>query len=244
MLIRHIFRLVFHIILLAIALVLYFIDSERLNYVYVFRQGLGGMFLWVVWLALAIPMLFRIIPNRRIAMGARKHFACSFDPVDTAAKSRVGELRRLHKGAFLCGLSWFTITAAVIFALHWLDMLTPAAILIIALAYAFVDLVFVLFFCPFRTLFMGNHCCATCRIHNWDYFMKCAPLILSPNAYSISLVALSAAVVLCWEISLCRNPQFFMDQTNRNLHCGTCEDKLCGLRLKKSAQRAPDTDYR
>ena len=234
MLVRHIFRLVFHIMLLVAALALHFIDSERLNFVTVLNQGFGGTFLWLVWFALATPMLFRLIPNRRIAMGARKHFAYSYEAV-LSVKDRAGEtyIERLHKGAIFSGLGWLAITAAMLFALSCLNMLNPSTVLIIALTYAVVDLVFVLFFCPFRTFFMRNHCCVTCRIHNWDYFMKCAPMIIFPSLYSISLIVLAAAVVLCWEISLRRNQHYFMRATNKNLHCGTCQDKLCQLHIRK-----------
>ena len=234
MLMHHLYKLVFYIKLLLAAFVLYFIDSERLNFVAVLSQGLDGAFLWLVWLALAVPMLFRLVPNRRIAMGARKHFACSYEAV-SSAKSRAGETvqsaRRLHKGAVFSGLGWFVITAAMLFALSRLNLLNPSTVLLVALTYAVVDLVFVLFFCPFRALFMRNHCCVTCRIHNWDYFMKCAPLILFPSVYSISLFVLAAAVVLRWEVSLRRNPRFFSRESNKNLHCGTCVDKLCQLRV-------------
>lgn len=230
MVIWHICKLVFHALLLTGALVLYFSDLD-----------FGGMFLWVVWVALAVPMLFRLIPNRRIAIGARKHFSCSYASVDA---SRVGELhsmtKRMHKGAAFCALGWLAITTAMLFALHLLDMLSPATVLIVALTYAVVDIVFVLFFCPFRTLFMRNQCCTTCRIHNWDYFMKCAPLILFPSAFSISLFAISAAMVVSWEIAIRRNPHYFMRQTNKSLHCGVCLDKLCQFNIKRSVQHGPD----
>ncbi|MDR2183453.1 MAG: hypothetical protein LBE55_04695 [Clostridiales bacterium] len=222
MLISHILKLIFHILLLAAALILYFTKQGR---------EFGAAFLWIVWPALAVPMLFRLFPNKRIAMGARKHFACSYNPAPLAEMPAKGKAP--HKGALFCALGWLSITAAMIFALFWLGMLSPETVLIIALGYAVVDLVFVLFFCPFRTLFMGNRCCVICRIHNWDYFMKCAPLILFPSVFSISLFALSAAVALQWEISLRRNPQYFMQETNKNLHCAACEDKLCKLRIGK-----------
>ena len=223
--------------LLTAALVLYFFDSEKLNFTTAMEQGFGGVFLWVVWLALAVPMVFRLVPNRRLAMGARKHFACSYAPA--AAEIDAGQVRKsakqLHKGAFLSGLGWFLITGAALFALSRLGMLSPPVVLLIALGYAIVDLVFVLFFCPFRALFMRNRCCVTCRIHNWDYFMKCAPLMLFPSVYSISLVLLAAAVVVSWEVALRRNPHYFLRETNRNLSCVACVDKLCRLKSTKDS---------
>jgi len=227
MVVKHLCKLIFHTVLLAIALILYFTN-----------QDFGAGFLLIIWLSLAVPMMFRIFPNRCIALGARKHFACTYNPAPVAKAEIKG--RGFHKGAVFCALGWLVVTAAMLLALFRVDMLTAQTTIIIALAYAVVDIVFVLFFCPFRALFMRNHCCVTCRIHNWDYFMKCAPLILFPSIYTVSLVILSVVVVLRWEISLWRNPHFFMRETNQNLRCSACEDKLCQLRIRKLEQRDPD----
>lgn len=213
---------VFRVGLLAVAVFLYFVDRARLDFVAIFDQGLGGIFLWIVWSWLVVDMLFRIIPNKRIPIGARKHYACSYS---AAPPPKNGKPRLTHKGAFLSAAAWAAITTAALIALFALNALNPAVVIIIVLAYSVADMFFISFFCPFQKLFMRNRCCAVCRIYNWDYFMMCAPLIVFPGAYSVSLFALSAAVVLRWEWALRKNPHFFMEATNQNLRCGRCETK-------------------
>jgi len=225
MVIRHAVRLALYLVLLIFAVAL----SEHSDWL-----------LTAIWIFFAVQMMFCIVPNKDIAIGARKHFAGSYDPgSDTKAVPNIS-----HKGAAFCALGWFAITVGMVITLHFLDMLTAQTVLIIALGYAVVDVIFILFFCPFRGFFMRNRCCATCRIHNWDWLMKCAVLILFPSFFSVSLFALSVVVLLRWEVSLWRNPHYFSPKTNQNLQCATCVDKLCRLRIRKWGQRGQDTHYK
>jgi len=237
MLKRHVFKLVFRVLLLAAALFLYFSNSGLLNFTNMFDRGISAVFLWIVWVVFTLEMLYRIIPNKRITVGSRKHYACSFRPVpsDMISGKQCGEIAEggelekasLHRGIALSAAFWFVITAAVILALRLIGILSPSSVLLWVLLLAVADLVFVLFLCPFRVLFLRNNCCVDCRIFNWDYFMMFAPLIIFPSFFSVSLVLLSVAVVVRWEIAVLRHPQYFLKETNANLSCEFCEDKLC-----------------
>ena len=228
-------KLVFRSILLLVAACLFFVDRETLNFATIHQQGFSGGLLWVVWLALVVDMMYRIIPNNRIALGARKHFTCSKSAriiIGIDPEAIQSSLKQLNKGAFLCALGWFLISAAILLALFLLDLLTPQTVLMLMLVYAVGDLVFILFYCPFRALFMHNRCCTVCRIYNWDYFMMCAPLIVIPSFFSVSLFLISAAVLLRWELALRKRPHYFLKEINENLSCKSCEDKLCRPRKK------------
>ena len=217
-------------LLLGAALCLYFVDADRLDFTAVFKQGFGGVFLWIIWISLVLDMLYRLIPNRRITIGARKHYSCSYSAA-SESNDTSESLKGLHKGALSSAIFWLAVSGTILFVLFSFNMLTPAAVLIVMLVYGLCDLIFILFFCPFQKLFMGNRCCTVCRIYNWDYFMMCAPLILFPGIYSLSLVLLSAAVLLRWEIALGKNPRFFIRETNGNLSCEACKDRLCKMKI-------------
>ena len=239
MFIRHVGKLTFRVLLLAAALFLYFTDSEKLNFISMPRQGFADGFLYFVWITLVVGMLYRIFPNKRITLGARKHFACSYKAsplVESAAGNMPAARKQLHKGAFLCAAVWIVFNAAIFLAFRLPGILTPATALIIMLFYSVCDVVCILFFCPFRVFFMRNRCCAVCRIYNWDYLMMCTPMVLFPHVYSISLVLISVIVLLRWEISLHNNPHFFITETNETLRCELCEDKLCLLRNRKAGK--------
>jgi hypothetical protein len=230
MFIRHIWILVFRVFLLAAALYLYFFDKDKLDFTKILHQDFGGGFLYITWLVLVIGMIYRIFPNKHIAIGARKHYACSHN-ADTFALNNVmitsAAKKRLNKGVFLCASAWILFNIALFLLLYLCGILTTAVIIIIVLAYAVCDIICILMFCPFKSLFMRNKCCAVCRIYNWDYFMICTPLILFPCLYSLSLFLLSVVVLFVWEISFKKNPHFFMEDTNKNLRCENCKERLC-----------------
>jgi len=242
MLKRHVLILIFRVALLALALFLYFSNKqvsffttyEMLNFTYIFHLGRGGVFLWIIWISLVITMLYRLFPNKLIAMGARKHYSCSFEGVNPgkpAGGNAPPKPENFNKGAFNSILGWFLITGGVLIALRIAGLLSASAVLIIMLIFSVADLVFIMFFCPFQRLFMHNKCCVVCRIYNWDYFMMCAPLIVFPSFYSLSLALLSLAVVLRWEIAVIKNPHYFTEKYNTNLRCENCGEQLCKMVL-------------
>ena len=216
------------------AIFLYFADREILDFTRMSQLGISGIFLWIFWLCMAAAMFLRIFPNKKIAIGARKHFSCSYKP-----RINEGELNdsydryKMHKflnrGVLFVAISWLTVSIVLFFSLHRFGILTPASVLIVALLYSVLDLAFILFFCPFQALFMRNRCCTLCRIYNWDFAMICTVLILFPSFYSISLFLLSIAVLFRWEFSLWKNPHFFTKETNENLQCSLCSDGLCKI---------------
>ena len=222
----------FRIALLAAAIFLYFTGGEKLDFSVMPGLDVGGALLCVVWAALVVGMLYRLIPNKRIAMGARKHYSCSSSDALIESSVHVNTRtarKRLHKGALSSAIAWIALNAAIFFILSLLDMLTPAAAFVLMLIYAVCDLVCILFFCPFRALFMRNRCCTVCRIYNWDYLMMCTPMIFIPCVYSISLLLVSAAVLVRWEIAVQKTPQFFIEDANENLCCVNCKDMICRL---------------
>ena len=235
MFLRHIWKLVFRMLLLAAALCIYFTNIGMLDYTVFFDMRLNGLFLFIVWAALVVDMMYRIFPNKRIAIGARKHFKCSYNGAYAPKKKRTkhnSAQKKLKIGALLSALSWLIINTIVLSILRLTGMLSPAEIMLFVMIYSVLDLIFILFFCPFQKLFMRNRCCTVCRIYNWDYFMICAPMIIFPSFYSISLVIMSFAVLLRWEIAIGVKPHYFLRETNRNLQCKFCKDKLCLIKEK------------
>lgn len=74
---------------------------------------------------------------------------------------------------------------------------------------------------------MKNKCCSTCRMYNWDYAMMFTPLFFIRKPYSWSLLALSVALLIRWEITFYLHPERFSEKTNDYLQCKNCTEKLC-----------------
>lgn len=89
------------------------------------------------------------------------------------------------------------------------------------------DYICVLFWCPFRTIFLKNKCCTTCRITNWDRLMKFWILLFIPHIVSTILFGLGLIIFIHWEIMFYRHPERFYASSNELLRCYHCEHIKC-----------------
>ncbi len=106
------------------------------------------------------------------------------------------------------------------------NVLTDPALFMITVFFYVCDLICVLIWCPFR-LIMKNRCCTTCRIFNWDHLMMFTPMLFVRGFYSLSLILMSIAVWLVWELCVMMYPERFWEVSNTALSCANCTDKLC-----------------
>ena len=177
--------------------------------------------IWVTWAVFAVEMIMRFFPSRYESPGCQKQFARNY------IKSGSTEISIPDNNAtVLVALVWIVFNAAF-GALHMEGILDDGAMILLCSAYSLCDVICILFFCPFQTWFMKNKCCSTCRIYNWDYAMMFTPLFFVRRAYAWSLLALSVALLVRWEITFYLHPERFSEKTNDYLQCANCTEKLC-----------------
>ncbi len=181
--------------------------------------------LWLVWI---IDMLPQIVPYpNRVPLGSTKLFARRFrpgkgDPNHEALRQFMAKETR---SAYLVFAVWCALLA-VIGLCYRQGLFGKPVLFLISVFFYVCDLICVLIWCPFR-LMMGNRCCTTCRIFNWDHLMMFSPLIFMGGFYAMSLVIPAALAWLIWEISVLMHPERFWERTNAALRCASCTDKLC-----------------
>ena len=195
---------------------------EGLNF---FRMFSPLHLLWIIWV---IDMVLQIIPIRnRVPLGSQKLFANRFRPI--REKINYEALRSCivstTKAAYKVFLLWCMLIA-VIGVLYCSGVIDKAVLFMISVLFYVCDLICVLIWCPFR-LIMKNRCCTTCRIFNWDHLMMFSPLIFMGGFFAHSLVLMSAAAWLVWELCVMMYPERFWDHSNAALQCSECTDKLC-----------------
>ena len=177
--------------------------------------------LGAIWIVFVIEMIRRFFPAGFESPGCQKQFARNY------IKSGKTEIIIPDNNAtVLIALMWIGLNGAI-GALHMLDILDDGVMILIASAYSVCDIICILFFCPFQTWFMKNKCCSVCRIYNWDYAMMFTPLFFVKKFYAWSLLALSFALLVRWEITFYRHPERFSENTNDYLQCRNCTEKLC-----------------
>ena len=105
-------------------------------------------------------------------------------------------------------------------------------IYLIFFALNFADYFCIMLWCPFRSFFLKNSCCNTCRISNWDRIMKFSVLIFIPNFFTISIFILGSLIFLYWEYHHLVHPERFYRISNQTLWCKNCDKITCGKKSK------------
>lgn len=185
---------------------------------------------WVIWM---IDLTFQLIPAKvKTSIGSQKIFQKWYrSDGDWHHTELVEHSRTANKRAFIIFLMWAAFIAAIGVIYHK-GLIGNAAILIFSTAFYVCDLICVLFWCPFR-LILGNKCCTTCRIFNWDHFMMFTPFLFIPGFFTWSLLGISAVVMLFWELTALIHPERFWHNSNDVLKCVNCTDKLCTQHCNK-----------
>ena len=177
--------------------------------------------LTVTWAVFALEMTLRFFPSRYESPGCQKQFARNY------IKSGRTDIKIPdNNSTVLVALIWIVFNG-VFGALRMTGVLDDGVMILLSSAYSVCDMICILFFCPFETWFLKNKCCSVCRIYNWDYAMMFTPLFFVRRLYAWSLLALSVALLLRWEITFYRHPERFSEQTNDYLRCANCTEKLC-----------------
>lgn len=219
--VMHYIKLVFRSLLFLSTLSVYIF-----NRIHNTGEALGGfennhILLTVIWLVFFVEMLLRFFPSRLESMGCQKQFKSNYIEIENPEKIPDTKL-----STFLVVVFWVLLNG-IIALLYYLGIADNGVMLLIALFYSVCDVICILFFCPFQTLIMKNKCCATCRIYNWDYAMMFTPLLFVNNVYALSLSGLSVILLVKWEYVFFKHPERFFTQTNKNLSCANCSEKLC-----------------
>ena len=177
--------------------------------------------IYITWAVFVIEMIMRFFPSRYESPGCQKQFAGNY------IKSGSTEIDISdNNSTVLIALIWIVFNG-IFGALNMAGVLDDGIMLLLCSAFSICDIVCILFFCPFQTWFMKNKCCSTCRIYNWDYAMMFTPLFFVRRTYAWSLLALSVALLIRWEITFYLHPERFSEKTNDYLRCSNCTEKLC-----------------
>ena len=175
----------------------------------------------VTWAIFVVEMIFRFFPSKYESPGCQKQFAKNY------IKSGSTEIVIHDNNAtMLVALIWVVFNG-VFGALYMTGILDDGIMILLCSAYSICDIICILFFCPFQSWFMKNKCCSTCRIYNWDYAMMFTPLFFVRKSYTWSLLVLSVALLIRWEITFSLHPERFSEKTNDYLQCKNCTEKLC-----------------
>jgi len=177
--------------------------------------------LYIIWIVFALEMFLRFFPSKYESPGCQKQFAENY------IKSGNTDINIPdNNSTILVALVWIVFNG-IFGALRMTGIFDDGIMILLCSLYSVCDVICILFFCPFQTWFMKNKCCSVCRIYNWDYAMMFTPLFFVRRSYAWSLLALSVALLIRWEITFYLHPERFSEKTNDYLQCRNCSEKLC-----------------
>ena len=181
--------------------------------------------LWAIWV---VDMFLQIVPiKNKVPVGSQKLFANHFRPIRDKINHEAlrSYIVATTKAAYKVFILWCLLIAGI-GMLYYFRVIDKIGLFMISVLFYVCDLICVLIWCPFR-LIMKNRCCTTCRIFNWDHLMMISPLIFTNGFFTASLVMMSVAAWLVWELCVMMYPERFWDHSNAALQCSECTDKLC-----------------
>lgn len=181
--------------------------------------------LWAIWV---VDMFLQIVPiKNKVPVGSQKLFANHFRPIRDKINHEAlrSYIVATTKAAYKVFILWCLLIVGIGLLYYW-GIIDKIALFMISVLFYVCDLICVLIWCPFR-LIMKNRCCTTCRIFNWDHLMMFSPLIFTNGFFTVSLVMMSVAAWLVWELCVMMYPERFWDHSNAALQCAECTDKLC-----------------
>ena len=183
--------------------------------------------LWLIWITEMTLQLCKV--PKYWPLGSQKVFGHRYLPdlkgLDITISKKL--MKQMTSDAVSIAIAWILLTA-IIDILYFTGCITYQVVILISCAFYVCDIICIVGWCPFKTFFMHNKCCTTCRIFNWDHAMMFLPLICIPGLFTYSLVGLSLFVLIVWEVACAVHPERFHEKTNCALRCINCKDRLCG----------------
>lgn len=153
-------------------------------------------------------------------------------------ENKLKEKMHFNNQRALIILILYTLGVATIgFSYLYIEWFTKQYIYLIFFAINFGDYFCILIWCPFQSLFLKSSCCNTCRISNWDRWMKFSILLFIPNFFTITINIIAFGIFTYWEYSHYKYPQRFYRISNKRLWCINCDKEHCGKSLIKANKK-------
>ena len=216
--------------------------------VYIFRPELMKLFLdfrligpftlvTVLWALLMIKMIIHMLPGPRQTMGIRKSLSETYrEPEGSYDRLELLEyVQSMNIKAWRVMLVWLVFNG-VIGLLYLTGVLRAQELILLSIFYYACDTTCMIMFCPFQSFIMRNHCCVSCRIFDWGWFMMFTPLLFIRSFFSWSLFFTSCVVLIRWEVIYASHPERFWRGSNTAIRCENCQDRIC--RIKKPLRSA------
>ncbi|QVK21313.1 hypothetical protein KHQ82_02995 [Mycoplasmatota bacterium] len=202
-------------ILLIVSLVLFFFYND-------FLVKIPEWVYNIFWLIFILDILSVIIPRFAKYSPSGKYLKKFFKEANYSKESLFEYVKAMNVRAIIT-FSLYMLFLLCVGVLYYTNIINRYHIILLVIILNFIDYFSINTWCIFHKIFIRNRCCNTCRIYNWDHFLKFAPFIFIPEFKTWSLFLLGAIALIEWEISYALHPERFIDISNENLRCSNCK---------------------
>ncbi len=175
-----------------------------------------------VWAIFVIDILVVMIPRLAKHTPSGKHLAKYFKEKEYHPQALLNYVKKMNVRAIIT-FSLYILLLMAVGVLYFDKVINRNHIFLIVITLNFIDYFSINTWCIFHKVFIRNRCCNTCRIYNWDHFLKFGPFIFIWEFRTLSLFFLGVIALIQWEICYALYPERFIDISNENLTCSQCE---------------------
>ena len=227
---NYIRRLIFRIIvfIIMIALYVFYPNTYEVSFSFNFIKMFSPLhIIWLIWMIDMILQLCKV--PKYWPLGSQKYWGYRYMPSEKSKDIKYikKNMQKMNNDSIAIAISWLLVII-IIGELYLTDIISYQIVILCSSAFYVCDIICIIGWCPFKTFYMHNKCCTTCRIFNWDHAMMFTPLIVIPGIWTYSLIILSFIILIVWEVTCGIHPERFIEKTNEALQCHNCKDKLCG----------------
>ncbi len=188
---------------------------------------------WVytaMWAIFVIDILVVMIPRFARHTPSGKHLGKYFKEREYNPQALLNYVKKMNVRALLT-FALYIVLLMVVGYLYFTRVINRNHIFLLVITLNFIDYFSINTWCIFHKVFIRNRCCNTCRIYNWDHFLKFGPFIFIWEFRTLSLFFLGVLALIQWEVSYALYPERFIDISNENLTCTQC-DIECRFNIK------------
>ncbi len=182
----------------------------------------------IMFVYFIVDSLIVLFPSLHNYIPSKKHLLIEQDQNISYNKDSLLNIKQSsNKRALLTFILYFGVLTILGIIYLSFDVFEEIHLYLLFLFINIADYFCILVWCPFKNFLLKNTCCYTCRITNWDRFMKFYILIFIPNIYTVSLVLLGIIIFIVWEYQHQIHPERFYSISNDVLKCSSCNEQLC-----------------
>ena len=181
----------------------------------------------IFWICLMGIMFFHLFPTKTQTTAMRKRLSETYKEQPNYNPEKLKEyIAQKNRGAIRVLIAWLLFNALWV-VLFFSGVIGTKEIILITSFYFCSDFICNLFYCPFGLVIMDSKCCVNCRIYDWGHFMMFSVSWMMFDFFGITLTLMGIAVLLRWEYTVAKHPEYMWEGSNQILQCRNCQDQTC-----------------